>query len=243
MREFVNFSVQRIKKITFRKSFLLGYKKSDVHDFLEAIIEDYDANEMDKKEIHSLKKQIDIIKNNMHEKNDLILSLEKDLALVQEENFRLQGLELDMFEVDQMRLMAQETANRVEKESQRMFLRAREEKRKILEAAEEEQLNRQFYIQMEINDMENQYNQLVANVDKQEQSKVFLDHQCNELENRKEQIQKEIGLVEEELSKVEDMVKNYSDNLDQYLKQTSSFNIKGKELSETTIQKDSKKIV
>ena len=177
----MNFSVQAIKDMTFRKTFLFGYRKSDVQDFLRHALEDYDSHELKEREIDLLKKQVENKKITLKKKEIVIQKLEEEKGILEEENDRLQILELEKQEIERMRSLSQEAANRVEQESQKILKRAQEEKKNILAKAEEQRLHALLDAQLSMGEIEKEHAQLVEDISQKKQELLTLDYQCHEL--------------------------------------------------------------
>lgn len=241
----MNFSVQAIKDMTFRKTFLFGYRKSDVQDFLRHALEDYDSHELKEREIDLLKKQVENKKITLKKKEITIQKLEEEKGILEEENDRLQILELEKQEIERMRVLSQEAANRVEQESQKILKRAQEEKKNILAKAEEQSLHALLDAQLSMGEIEKEHAQLVEEISQKKQELLTLDYQCHELTHWKEQTEKEVAVFKQELSTIkEQLMEKYAESLDAFLEENLRFEQESIDKSEQpVIQLHTKKIV
>lgn len=240
----MNFSVQAIKDLTFRKTLFFGYRKSDVQDFLRHTLEDYDSHELKEREIDLLKRQVENKKTALKKKEATIQTLEEEKNLLQEENDRLQILELEKQEIERMRVIAQEAANRVEQESQKIMKRAQEEKETILKKAEEQRLHALLDAQLSMGETEKEHAQLVEELSQKKQELLTLDYQCHELTRWKKQTEKEVAVFKQELSTIkEQLMEKYAESLDAFLEENLRFEQDSVEKNEQpVIQLHTKKI-
>lgn len=241
----MNFSVQAIKDLTFRKSIFFGYRKSDVQDFLRHALEDYDSHELKDREIALLKKQVESKKTVLKKKESTIQSLEEEKIELQEENDRLHVLELEKQEIERMRIVAQEAANRVEQESQKIMKRAQKEKETLLAKAEEQRLHALLDVQMEMGTLEKEQASLKDELSQKKQELLTLDYQCHELTRWKKQTEKEVAVFKQELSTIkEQLMEKYSESLDAFLEENLRFEEDSVEkVEQPVLQLHAKKIV
>ena len=241
----MNFTIENLKELSFRRTFLFGYKKSDVQDFLRYVREDYDDYELKDQENERLHKALEKKKEALKEKNNTLLVMAKESASLQEENERLFALELEKKEIDRMREMAQEAANLVEEESKKMYQHTQDECKAILHKAEEERMNAQLDIQIALGELNRDYNQLLSDYETKKQELLTLEYQCHELEKWKEQAELEAAVFKQELSTIKDqLVKNYTDSLEEFLKENPLFEEKDEHPTvEPIVQLHSKRVV
>lgn len=227
----MNFSIQQLKELTFRRSFLFGYKKADVEDFVRHILEDYDTYIEKDSVIERLEKQVSSKKATLSKKNKEIEEIETEKNRLKDENERLQGLELEKQKIDQMRKMAQETANRVEKEAQNIFERAQEEGEQLLKTAEEERLHALMDLQLELGELNKEQMDLLTQLESKKQELTELNYQCRELGQWKEKTEQEVAVFKQELSTIkEQLMAKYEESLEAFLEE----NLRFKRIEETT---------
>lgn len=220
----MNFSIQQLKELTFRRSFLFGYKKSDVQDFVRHVLEDYDSYAEKDQTIERLENQVSSKKATLSKKNKEIDGLEKEKNGLKEENERLQGLELEKQSIDQMRVMAQETANRVEKEAQKIFERAEKEREELLKSAEEDRLHALLDVQLELGELNKEQAELMVQLETKQQELLELKIQCRELDQWKEKTEQEVGVFKQELSSIKDqLMAKYEESLEAFLEENLRF--------------------
>lgn len=213
----MNFEAIEIRKLTFKKNVLGGFRQLDVNDFLRNVADDYETYDERIRRLVEEKDRLDAelakhqagqhtaVTRLEQEKNELLKKIQqleqekKQLELQKEPLERFQELQIEYEDLNKMKRIAQKTlqaaekaANRLleeaEKKKATLLSEAEQQKTNLLNAAEEERLQYLFDAKLEISTLQKEQDQ---------QANELLAEKANLEQKRQELLQLRTQICEE----------------------------------------------
>ena len=187
----MNFEAIEIRKLTFKKNVLGGFRQLDVNDFLRNVADDYETYDERIRRLVEEKERLDAeltkhqagqqatVTRLEQEKNDLLRKIQqleqekKQLEVQKEPLERFKAMQIEYDDLNKMKRIAQQTlqasekaANKLleeaEKKKTSLLAQAEEQKTQLLNAAEEERLQYLFEAKLEISTLQKEQEQQAA---------------------------------------------------------------------------------
>lgn len=187
----MNFEAIEIRKLTFKKNVLGGFRQLDVNDFLRNVADDYETYDERIRRLVEEKERLDAelakhqtgqnvtVTRLEKEKNELLKKIQqleqekKQLEVQKEPLERFKAMQIEYDDLNKMKRIAQKTlqaaetaANRLldeaEKKKTTLLTEAEQQKTSLLNAAEEERLQYLFEAKLEISALQKEQDQQAA---------------------------------------------------------------------------------
>lgn len=215
----MHFKPNDIRGLTFRRR-LFGYRTSDVKDFMNHVVDDYETYQEKESQIVVYQHELETAECSIQDHQEEVATLGKKNKQLKKENERLQDFELEVEEIEKMKQMAQQTADAVQTEVQNLLEEAEEKKERIIKEAESTKMNHLLNAQIELGELMNEQEQIKVQVANKKLELFELEEQYEETLNKKDTATRETQLMKQEfISLRSKLIQKYVDGIDAFIEE------------------------
>ncbi|MDT2661046.1 DivIVA domain-containing protein [Enterococcus hulanensis] len=220
----MHFKPLDIRGLTFRRR-LFGYRAGDVKDFMEHVVEDYEAYQVKESEIVVYQHELEEKQGLIEEHEGTIHQLNEKYEQLMGENERLKEFELEIQELEKMKELAQITADAVQAEAKLLMEQAEQKSARLLQEAESTKMNHLLNVQIELGELMSEQEQLNTQIANKKMEYFELELQCEDMLANKERVAKEAQVLKQEfLTLRSKLIQKYADGLDEFIEENQLLN-------------------